>query len=77
MAKKDFGKGTEEWMMFVEFWQLCKDYWIPENEDSYWDELIQKSNDFAEKYKDIINGDLAKNLVIAFCESRDKAIKTK
>ena len=77
MAGKNFGKGTEEWMMFVEFWQMCKDFWIAENTDEYWNELIQKSNEFAEKYKDIIPGDLPTKLAIAFCEAKDMEIKQK
>ncbi len=77
MASKNFGKGTEEWMMFVEFWKMCKDYWIAEDTDEYWNELIQKSNEFSEKYKDIIPGELSTKLVIAFCEAKDKEMKQK
>ena len=25
MAAVKFGKGSEEWMMFTDFWQLCQD----------------------------------------------------
>ena len=77
MAKKNFGKGTEEWMMFVEFWEMCKSFWIPEDTDEYWNELVQKSNEFAEKYKDAIPGNLSVKLAIAFCESKDIELKTK
>ena len=77
MASKNFGKGTEEWMMFVEFWEMCKLYWIPEDTDEYWNELIQKSNEFAEKYRGIIAGDLPTKLAIAFCEAKDMEMKHK
>lgn len=41
-----FLKGTEEWTMFMEFWNLCQKYWIPESEDSWWDEALGKIDAF-------------------------------
>lgn len=77
MASKKLQNGTEEWMMFVDFWQMCQEHWIAEDTDEYWDSLIKKSNGFAEKYKDIISGDLSTKLAIAFCEAKDKEMKQK
>ena len=44
MASKKLQNGTEEWMMFVDFWQMCQEHWIAEDTDEYWNELVQKSN---------------------------------
>lgn len=41
-----FLKGTEEWTMFMEFWNLCQKYWIPESEDSWWDEALNEIDAF-------------------------------
>lgn len=71
MASKKLQSGTEEWMMFVDFWQMCQEFWIAEDTDEYWEALIKKSNEFAEKYKDIILGDLPTKLAIAFCEAKE------
>ena len=45
-----FLKGTEEWTMFMEFWKLCQKYWIPESEDSWWDEALGEIDAFQKKY---------------------------
>ena len=45
-------KGTEEWMMFGDFFGLCKKYWDVSESDDYWQGLIYESNEFVEKYKD-------------------------
>lgn len=50
MAETKFLKGTEEWTMFMEFWNLCQKYWIPENEDSWWDESLSEIDAFQKKY---------------------------
>ncbi len=51
MAEAKFNKGSEEWMMFTDFWQLCQRFWYiePDNE-SYWEELVQAVKDFPMKY---------------------------
>jgi hypothetical protein len=36
MAAKKFLKGSEEWMMFMDFWKLCQDFWEPEDNQDYW-----------------------------------------
>lgn len=71
MAAVKFPKGSEEWMMFTEFWGICQKYWIPENTDEYWESLIDETNEFAEKYK----GEFANKLAIAFIESMEKKSK--
>ena len=33
-------KGTEEFMMFGEYFNLCKKYWDVSDTDEYWEGLI-------------------------------------
>lgn len=49
MGKTKFLRGTEEWSLFVGFWDLCQKYWIPEKEDSWWDEALKEINAFQKK----------------------------
>ena len=50
MASVKFPKGSEEWMMFMDYWALCQKYWIPEKEDAWWDEALGEIDAFAKKY---------------------------
>ena len=47
MASAKFNKGSEEWMMFTDFWNLCQKYWIVENTDEYWDSLVDCTNELS------------------------------
>ena len=40
LAEKRFGKGTEEWQMFKDFWDLCQKYYEPEEKSEDWNSLI-------------------------------------
>ena len=51
MASKKFAKGSDEWMMFMDFWNLCQKFWISEDTDEYYEQLIKENNFFYEKYK--------------------------
>lgn len=33
-----------------EFWPLIKDYWIVENTDEYWNEVIERTSQLGKKY---------------------------
>lgn len=63
MASAKFGKGSEEWMLFMDFWNLCQKYWIPEEKDEWWEDLIKSECDFCEKYGNSI---FSRKLVMAF-----------
>lgn len=58
--EKKFAKGSSEWMMFMDFWTLCQKYWEPEESDSYWEDLIEATDDFYKKY----NTEFAKALAL-------------
>ena len=49
MAAKKFLKGSEEWMMFMDFWKLCQDYWEPEDNQDYWKNSSESVMSFAKK----------------------------
>ena len=65
-------KGTREWQMFGDFFQLCKKYWDAKDTDEYWENLIKDNNDFYNKYKDI---PLSKNIAIAFSVTQEEIMK--
>lgn len=53
MAGKNFTKNSPEWNMFRDFYKICEQYWIPEDNDSYWHEVIKVTDEFIQKYKDV------------------------
>lgn len=65
-------KGTEEWQMFGEYFNLCKKFWNVSADDEYWDMLIYVTNEFHKKYKDI---PLSKELVLGFVNAQEKRAK--
>lgn len=72
MAEVKFSKGSEEWMMFMEYWNLCQKYWKIEKDDNYWDSLVKETNSFYEKYKSI---KLSKRLAMALMETQEEKYK--
>ena len=69
MAEVKFDKGSEEWQMFVEYWQMCQKFWEPEVTEEYWQQLVKAMNDFYEKFKNI---PLARKLAVAFGDTQDE-----
>ena len=67
MAQVKFDKGSEEWMMFTEYWSLCQSVWQTEHADEYWKDAHDKCKAFGEKYKGIC-GEFAKSLAIALID---------
>lgn len=52
MAAQKFEKDSEEWKMFMDFWQLCQKYWIPDSSDEYWEAFSAETNKFYKKHPD-------------------------
>lgn len=50
MSEAKFAKGSEEWQMFMDYWELCKKYWEPEESDEWWDEALKEVDKLAKKY---------------------------
>lgn len=69
--EKQFQKGTEEFQMFADFYELCKKFWIPEEADEYWEKLLYESESFYRKY----NSAYAKHLAIGLLEALDELSK--
>lgn len=72
MASKKFNKGSEEWMMFTDFWNLCQKYWIVEGSDEYWESVIRSANDFQKKYNHIL---LSRRLALAFVDALEDVFR--
>lgn len=68
MAEVKFNKGSEEWLMFMDFWNLCQKYWITEESDDYWNNFCNDTDKFCEKYKGIL---LARRLALAIIEVKE------
>lgn len=72
-----FQKGSKEWNMFTDYWSMCQKFWITEDNNEYWDSLVEDSGSFYRKYKDV---PLASKLVLSFVqtiEDEDNAKRTK
>lgn len=69
MAAVKFSKGSEEWMMFTDFWQLCQKYWEVELTDKYWEDLIADANVIYDKYKMI---PLARRMIDVFLDLKEE-----
>lgn len=51
MAAETFGKGSDEFVLFNEYWKLCQKLWRIEENDKYWEEVVKEVDRFVEKYK--------------------------
>lgn len=73
MAKQKIMKGSEEWQMFQDYWNLCQELWIPEESDDYWDKVLESVDKFYKKYGTIF----AKHLSIALENTLDERWKNR
>ena len=71
--EKMFAKGSVEWQMFTDYWALCRKFWIPEDNDQYWEDLIISTEEFNRKYNTVYS----KHLSLALLNSLDELSKTK
>lgn len=72
MGAKNFAKESMEFNMFTDFWRLSQTYYIPEQTEKYWDQLLNEIHVFAERY---INISLATELAIALTNDLNKRMK--
>lgn len=61
--RKKFEKGSEEWQMFMDYWELCQKFWEPEDTDIFWKSVIDEINAFCKKYGTDFSRKLALALV--------------
>ena len=72
MAEKKFDKGSDEWSLFMEFWQICQQYWVVEDNDVYWQTLLERADEFYKKFKSI---PLAGRVIMALIETQEQILK--
>lgn len=77
MSAKKFTKVSREWQMFVDYWNLCQKYWITEDGDEYWKNVVNGAISFGEEYKDIpISSKLSIALLEYLKEQHEKKISS-
>lgn len=67
MAQVRFEQGTEEYVMFKDYWNLCQSVWQTEDSDEYWQEAHDKCRAFGEKYQGIC-GEFARSLALSLLD---------
>ena len=70
--KKELKKTDKEFQFFQDFWEIIKNYNIPEENDAYWIDLVKESNKFIKKYN---NSQYDKDIMSAFMKSREFMLK--
>ena len=70
--RKELKKGDTEYDLFNDYWQIMKQYNIPEDNDEYWESLINAGNAFCKKY----DSQYARDLILAFFTSRETMWKS-
>ena len=72
MAEIKFQKGSEEWLMFQEYYKIIKKYYIPESNDSYWYAVVEEMDGFCKKYQQV---PLARKMAMAFLKTMEEELK--
>ncbi len=72
MGLAKFPKGSTEWMIFVDFWEICKKYWYLEDTETYWDGLVKDVSIFIDKYN---NFPFAQKIGLAFIDYQEDQFK--
>ena len=65
--RKELKKGDIEYEMFNDYWQIMKQFNIPESNDEYWKSLVSAGDEFCNKYE----GKYARDIMLSFMESRE------
>lgn len=65
--RKELKKGDKEYEMFNDYWQIIKQFNIPESKDEYWKSLVDAVDEFCKKY----DGKYARDIMLSFMESRE------
>lgn len=71
--RKKLEKQDKEWQMFNDYYKIYQDFYVPEDNDEYWETLVDVSCEFANKY----NTNFARNIIIEYMESRERILKLK
>ena len=71
--RKQLTKADAEFQMFSDYYKMYQDFYIPEENDNYWESLARAVDEFYNKYKT----NIAKELALAYLDSREEAYKLK
>lgn len=71
--RKQLTKADAEFQMFSDYYKIYQDFYVPEDNDAYWESLIRAVDEFHKKYKT----KLAKDLALAYLNSREELYKLK
>ena len=75
MAERTVEKGSDEWMAFMDLWDIYKKNGTPEDGEKNWHDLVWKyANDFMEKYKNIPQYPIFRNMVVGMIEGIDEMV---
>ena len=69
MAEQRFVKGTEAYVLFNDFWKLCQSFWIPEDNEEYWQKLHDAAVEFGQ------HSEFAKMLALAYISEMERKLK--
>lgn len=53
MAQQRFEKGTELHQMMNDYLRLLQQFWVVEETDTYWDEVMDAIYEFGKKYEQV------------------------
>ena len=71
MTSVKFEKGSREFAFFADFWKMVQKYYLPEDTDEYWDNLIAEAAQLKKKY----DGDFYHYMIQGFMSYAEKANK--
>lgn len=74
MAAVKFEKGSEEWTMFQQYYILIQKYYIPDDTDKYWEDVIAEMGEFIKKYEKV---PLARKIAMGFLDTMESELKKK
>lgn len=68
MGRINLQKGSEEFELFRDFWNLLQENWDVEDSDTYWQKVVDDCHAFYQKY----NSPLAKELAIVYADELER-----
>ena len=71
--RKQLTKADAEFQMFSDYYKIYQDFYVPEDNDAYWESLIRAVDTFYKKY----NTKFAMDLALAYLNSREELYKLK
>lgn len=65
MASAKIEKGSEEWQVFMDYWKFIQDYYAPDNDDAWLQEVMKAGEELINKYKGMEIEERARQLVLS------------